>query len=64
MNTYFHVDRNTKLITDGAKGVGIGGILMQETQLGWKAILFVSRALKLAEKNYSQTEVEVLAISW
>lgn len=52
-------DKSFKLETD-ASLTAIGGILSNEGSDG--AIQFVSRALKPAEKNYSTTERELLAI--
>lgn len=51
------------LYTD-ASGRGLGGALQQEFVRDEHPILFISRALSPAEKNYSATELECLAVYW
>ena len=50
------------VLTADASPVGIGAVLSHQTDDGEKPIGFVSRALNSAERNYSQTEREALAI--
>lgn len=48
-----------------ASGKGLGGALHQEFKDGLQhPILFISRTLAPAEKNYSATEMECLAVYW
>ncbi len=48
-----------------ASTVGIGAVLMQANSAGkHHVIAFASRALSPAEKNYSVTHLEILAIVW
>lgn len=51
------------LYTD-ASGRGLGGALHQEFDGVQRPILFISRTLTPAEKNYSATELECLAVYW
>lgn len=51
------------LYTDASK-IGIGGTLQQEIEGKQRPILFISRALSPAEKNYSATEMECLGVYW
>ena len=53
--------RDTRVTCDASK-VGIGGVLEQRHDLGWKPIAFWSRKLKDAETRYCATDLEWLAI--
>jgi len=51
------------LYTD-ASGKGLGGTLHQEIDGAQHPVLFISRTLTPAERNYSATEMECLAVYW
>jgi hypothetical protein len=53
-----------KVVTDAACKTGVGGVLMQEYEEGWRPVAFISRSLTPAELNYSATEVECLVVVW
>ena len=54
-------ERNTRVITDASK-VGVGAVLEQFHDQGWRPISFWSRKLRGAELNYSATDLEWLAV--
>lgn len=61
---HFRLDASkTQLICD-ASNVGLCGILVQEYQGEKRVISYASRSLSDAEKKYSTTEKEALAVVW
>ena len=52
-----------RVITD-ASSIGIGAVLEQKHESGWHPVVYLSRKLNPAERNYSATELECLAIHY
>ena len=57
------VGAKTEITVDAGPG-GLGVVLAQFQNNKWAPVVYKSRSLKDAEKRYSQTEREALAIRW
>ena len=54
--------QKTFIVTCDASKVAVGYVLEQEDDEGLRPVCFGSRKLKPAEKNYSATELECMAV--
>ena len=57
------LSKQFRVITD-ASGTGLGAILVQLENEKEKVISYAGRVLTTAEKNYSASELELLAVKW
>ncbi|CAF2268986.1 unnamed protein product, partial [Rotaria magnacalcarata] len=60
----FPDDKSPLVLSMDASGYGMGGVLRQITPEGSKVIKYVSKKLNIAQKKYSTTERECLALVW
>ena len=60
---HFKRDPPVRIICDASKE-GLGAVLQQQTDEGWRATLFASRFLTSFEQKYSKNELELLAVVW
>jgi transposase InsO family protein len=60
----FPEDDGQFILSTDASGEGMGGVLRQMTSNGLKVIKYVSKKFNLAQKKYSTTERECLALVW
>ncbi|RXN06598.1 Transposon Ty3-G Gag-Pol poly [Labeo rohita] len=56
-------NRDCKMSAD-ASSYGLGAVLMQRWQEGWKPIAYASRSLTQTEQRYAQVEKEALGLTW
>ncbi|CAF4361483.1 unnamed protein product [Rotaria sp. Silwood2] len=60
----FPNDKSPLVLSTDASGYGMGGVLRQTTPEGSKVIKYVSKKCNAAQKEYSTTERECLALVW
>ena len=60
---HYSPNKPTKVSAD-ASTYGIGGVLLQKDQEGWKPVFYASRSLTETEQRYAQIEKEALAMTW
>ena len=61
--TYFDKEARTGIIADTSP-VGLGSVLVQETNRESRAVGYAFRTLNQVERRYSDTEKEALALVW
>lgn len=61
---FYSVNRPTVLRTEASFNEGLSAGLFQETGKGLQPVAYISRTMTDAEKRYSQTEKDALAIKW
>ena len=61
--THFKKKKPLRIICDANKQ-GLGAVLQQKEDMGWKPISYASRFLTELEAKYSITELELLAVVW
>ena len=61
--TYFKRNKPLRIICDASKH-GLGAVLQQCEENQWKPISYASRFLTELETNYSNNELELLAVVW
>ncbi len=59
----FDTQLNTRLICD-ASDFALGSVLEQEHSTGWHPVEYLSKSLSSAERNYSATDREFVAIRY
>ena len=62
--SYFQVGSELRLETDASKLKGLGFVLWQKQDTGWRIIQCGSRYLSDTESRYAVIELELLAIVW
>ena len=60
---HFKRDKQFRIVCDASKE-GLGAVLQQKTDEGWRAIHFASRFLTPFEQKCSINELELLAVVW
>lgn len=60
---YFRGDCKTRIVADAGPD-GLGAVLLQLQDGGWRAVSYASRNLTEVERRYAQTEKEALALVW
>jgi len=60
---HYDTKKETKISVD-ASAYGLGAVLLQRHDTGWRPVAFASRSLSQAESRYAQIEKEALALTW
>ena len=60
---HFKKSENIRIICDASK-TGLGAVLQQQDETGWRPIHSASRFLTPLEEKYSMNELELLAVVW
>ena len=60
---FFYPRLKTKVSTDASKN-GLGAVLLQQHQQGWRPVSYAARGMTSAEERYAQIEKECLGITY
>ena len=60
---HFKKNGKKRIVCDASKA-GLGAVLQQQDEIGWRQINFPSRFLTLLEDKFSTNELELLAAVW
>ena len=60
---HYNPNKPTRVSADACT-FGLGSVLLQKDEEGWKPVFYASRSLTETEQRYAQIEKEALAMTW